>query len=166
MVDVAIKAKNSGHEKDAIWVVFDREAKNKYPHELHAKACQKAKANGIEIAFSSVCFEVWLLLHFEYSTGSYHSCNDLLSRSRLVNHVKDLGFKDYEKSLALLFDKIKLLVPTAMSNADKLKRYAITSAERGKSAPYYLNPYVDIHEMFIDMKNYIKKKPSVRLTSS
>lgn len=162
LVDVAIEAKKQGNENDIIWVVFDRESEGKYTHALHAKARAKALANGIQIAFSNVCFEFWILLHFGYTTGSYSSYEDLKNRSALSKNLLSIGINSYDKALPILFDKLKDLVPDAIENSERLKVQALKTADRGKTAPHYLNPYVDVHEMFLDMKNFIDGKPSVR----
>lgn len=162
LVNIAVESKKKGHEEDVIWVVFDRESEEKYPNELHSKARKKAKDNNIEIAISNVCFEYCILLHFLYTTSPYYSCSDLLKNSKLKNHIKGVGLNDYEKNLPLLFDKLKEMIPLAIKNAEKLKKYAISSSQRGKSAPHFLNPYVDVHEMFQDIQNFIDKRPSVR----
>ena len=83
LVEVAVEAKNNGNENDIFWVVFDRESVAKYSHELHAKARDNARRNCIEIAFSNVCFELWILLHFEYTAAPYSTCADLLKKSNL-----------------------------------------------------------------------------------
>ena len=165
LVDVAIEAKNKGIEGDIVWVVFDRESTAKYPHELHLSARNKANANGIEIAFSNVCFEYWLLLHFSYSAAPYSSCDDLLNRSNLKSELKRLGINHYDKGLPLIFDKLKELYLNAVTNASRLKTQALSAAENDRELPHYLNPYVDVHELFQDMQNFIDKTPSVRLST-
>lgn len=162
LVNIAVETKRKGLKEDVIWVVFDRESEKKYSNELHSNARKKAKDNNIEIAFSNVCFEYWILLHFLYTTRPYDSCDDLLKNSELKKSVKNLGFNDYDKNLPLLFDRLKEMIPDAMKNAEKLKKFAITSSQRGKSAPHFLNPYIDVHEMFQDIQNFIDKKASVR----
>jgi len=162
LVEVAITAKEQGSENDIVWVVFDRESEAKYTHELHAKAREKALANGIQIAFSNVCFEFWILLHFGYTSGCYSSYEDLKKRSALVQNLQKVGIQNYDKALPILFDKVKELVPNAIKNSEQLKDQALKASEKGREAPHYLNPYVDVHEMFLDMKNFIDGKKSVR----
>ena len=120
LVDVAVESKCGGHEADWIWVVYDRESEAKYSDSLHAEARKKAKDNNINIAFSNVCFEFWLLIHFEYTTAGYTSCDDLLHNSRLREKLSSIGIKDYEKGLPTLFDKLKDKVNDAMKNSEKL----------------------------------------------
>jgi len=44
LVEVAIAAKKNNPDDDQFWVVYDREATNKYPDALHAEARNKANA--------------------------------------------------------------------------------------------------------------------------
>ncbi len=52
------KKKNSFEENDEVWAVFDRD---EHPHVNDA--VQKCKGNGVGVALSNPCFEVWLILH-------------------------------------------------------------------------------------------------------
>jgi len=162
LVEVAITAKKQGSGDDVVWVVFDRESEAKYSHELHAQARAKALANGIQIAFSNVCFEFWILLHFGYTSGCYSSYDDLKKKSALISKLKEVGIQNYDKASPMLFDKVKELIPDAIKNSERLKDQVIKASDIGKAAPHHLNPYVDVHEMFLDMKNFIEGKKSVR----
>src|ERR1700674_3085350 len=44
---------------DEVWCVFDFDE-----HPFIPEAKQKAQANGIRVAMSNPCFELWLMLHF------------------------------------------------------------------------------------------------------
>lgn len=67
-VECAISEKNRNKklrdrppEFDEFWCVFDADvAKEKLP-----RAIERALRNGIKLAISNPCFELWLLLHFE-----------------------------------------------------------------------------------------------------
>jgi len=61
---IRLQADNATPSHDVFWVVYDREAKNKYTDDLHKKAQTKAESQGIEVCLTNVCFEVWILLHF------------------------------------------------------------------------------------------------------
>ncbi len=52
---------------DSIWCVFDVD---EHPHIPDAE--QMARDNGIELAISNPCFELWLLLHFRDQPGMHH----------------------------------------------------------------------------------------------
>jgi len=132
LVEVAVKHKTVGNKGDVYWVVFDREAITKYSHDLHLKAKALANKHNIEIAFSNVCFELWLLLHLKYSTASYESCDDLLAKSDLKKLLKKKGIDNYDKGYAFLFDALKNDISDALKNAKQVKTYAINTAENGR----------------------------------
>jgi hypothetical protein len=49
---------------DSVWCVFDVDE-----HPFVPEAKQQARANGINLAVSNPCFELWLLLHFQNQTA-------------------------------------------------------------------------------------------------
>ena len=62
-----IRAKREGDDNlafDSVWCVYDVDD---HPHVHEAR--EMAVANGIELAISNPCFELWLLLHFRDSPG-------------------------------------------------------------------------------------------------
>jgi len=54
------KARDSYERNDPIWVVFDCDE-----HPNMHQAFDKAHGNGINVAFSNPCIEIWAFLHFE-----------------------------------------------------------------------------------------------------
>ncbi|MBD1567277.1 hypothetical protein [Vibrio sp. S12_S33] len=76
--------------------------------------------------------------------------------------MKKIGIDNYDKGYASLFDKLKDKIPLALDNAKKLRKHAMKDADPAKIAPHYLNPYVDTDEMFLDIKNFIENKASLR----
>ena len=65
-------AKREKNPYDKIWVVFDRDGYTKHPQAL-----DQASANGIRVAFSSISFEFWFLLHFTYTTRQFEKADDV-----------------------------------------------------------------------------------------
>src|ERR1039457_242009 len=86
---LARSQKDSNLLYDEVWCVFDIDE-----HRLIPEAKQQARANGIELAISNPCFELWALLHFQDQRShiergkAQHLC-----RSHMHNYEKDL---DYE----------------------------------------------------------------------
>lgn len=64
----AEKAARSGKDEnlkyDSVWCVFDVDE-----HPYLAEAQQQARDNGISVAVSNPCFELWALLHFQEQRG-------------------------------------------------------------------------------------------------
>lgn len=50
--------KNSFEKYDRVWAVFDRD-----DHERYSEAVSQCEKNGIGVARSNPCFELWLILH-------------------------------------------------------------------------------------------------------
>ena len=61
------EAEDSAEGDTEYWCVFDVEAPT--PHPLIRDAVVMARDNGIRVAVSNPCFELWLLLHYADRTG-------------------------------------------------------------------------------------------------
>lgn len=149
LVDEAVLLKKSKATSidDEFWVVYDREAVSKYPDSLHARARNKAVANNIKIAFSNICFELWILQHFELDCAPYSSCSDLLKRSALKEHLRRVGVNEYEKGNYSLYQKIYKGISRARVRAEELNKRSIQSSFEGRDKPHQLNSYTDIHKL-------------------
>ncbi len=79
---------------DEVWCVPDVDEHPK----LH-EAWQMARDNGIELAISNPCFELWLLLHFRESPGARHR-HDLqrMMRDHVDGYDKHLEFSTFAKA--------------------------------------------------------------------
>lgn len=53
----------SDPEVDECWCIFDVESPRPHPNLTEAKAL--ARKNGVHLAISNPCFELWLILHFQ-----------------------------------------------------------------------------------------------------
>lgn len=65
--DDASRERDANLGFDEVWCVFDVD---EHPHIPDAR--QMATANGLRLAMSNPCFELWLLLHFRDSPGLQH----------------------------------------------------------------------------------------------
>jgi len=76
---------------------------------------RKLRENEIEPCLSNPAFEVWLLSHFQKTTGSYSDCDALIRD--LNRHWKAQICRDYEKADPGVFQRLKPFMDTAISNA-------------------------------------------------
>lgn len=67
LVEKAIARKQRDTEIDEYWCVFDVEWPHHHPNL--DRAIRLAGAEGINVAVSNPCFELWLILHFQRHTG-------------------------------------------------------------------------------------------------
>ncbi|GHT87867.1 hypothetical protein AGMMS49960_02560 [Betaproteobacteria bacterium] len=141
LVEEAVDKKKNYLEGDEVWVVYDRESEGRYPDSLHAKARKKADANGVRIALSNVCFEFWLLLHFEYTAAAYNSCDQLLENSKLARqHIPN-----YEKGKARKYSDKE--IEMARKNAVRLNQQTMNGADPAWTQPHQWNPYTDVYKL-------------------
>lgn len=157
LVDEAVQRKKSKDTSpdDVFWVVYDREGVGKYSNELHAKAWSKAIANNINIAFSNICFELWILQHFELTNSPFSCCDDLMANSNLRTHLRKVGINHYEKGNAQLFNKIKVGLERARIRAERLNTMSIASAPAAyASKPYLLSSYTSVHKLLEAIDNF------------
>ena len=140
------KAKRERNPYNEVWVVPDRDG-----HAGMDKAFNMAKDNNITMALSVVCFETWILLHFEKSAKAFQKCADV------IKYIKKNYFSDYEKKsndFTLLHSKID----TAIKNAEWLFKQNRNELERGKKK-YELETHTDIH---LIVKNLITPQKIIR----
>jgi hypothetical protein len=131
-------------DKDELWVVFDKDGYTKHP-----EAFSSAKSKNVNIAFSSICFETWILMHFEYTTAAFMNYDDLFRR-KLKDHLPE-----YDKGSEWLYSQIKEKTATAVANSTKLNRYSKEGHPAGTPV-YQLNPYTDIPKLFNALDNFFK----------
>lgn len=120
--------------KDKLWAVFDRDGYTKHP-----EAFNKAEANKIRIAFSSISFEYWILLHFEYTTRFFAKAEEI------IRYLKKNGYIDYDKSDRYIYKKVKGKIPEAVNRAKKIRKYQHEANPDSK--PYEMNPYTDVDKL-------------------
>ena len=130
---------------DKIWVVFDKDGYTK-----HAEAFSLAERKDINIAFSSICFETWVLMHFEYTTAAFLNYNDLFKK-KLKLHLPE-----YDKGDSGLYNKIKDRMLTAIQNSEKLNIYVKEGVPNG-TPDYELNPYTNIPDLFKALEKFPNK---------
>ena len=66
-IDLREEKRGRGSARDEYWCVFDRDE-----HDDVKDAIAKAGANGICVAFSNPCIELWFILHFADQTAWIH----------------------------------------------------------------------------------------------
>lgn len=92
LVRAAKKLKDGNPAFDSVWCVSDVD-EHPFP-----EAIQMARDNGLRVALSNPCFELWLLLHFRESPGMKH-------REKVASMLAEY-MPGYEK--AINFAKSKL----------------------------------------------------------
>ncbi|UCH94415.1 MAG: RloB domain-containing protein [Candidatus Aminicenantes bacterium] len=97
---------------DRIWCVFDV---NCNKDEMIKNAKKEADKNKIEVILSNPCFELWYLLHFEFSTA-------YISTEQAVKKLEEKYIPNYQKN-QFYFDQLKPHLSKAVENAQRLNRF-------------------------------------------
>ena len=93
--DARTKAISEEAEIDEFWCVFDVEWPINHPYL--EEAIDRARRDGIQIAVSNPCFELWLILHFR-DHGGWLDNDEACRIRRQLDGSRDKGL-DAQKSL-------------------------------------------------------------------
>lgn len=122
-------------DKDVACAVFDVD-NDRSKNQSIKQAQRMAKKYGIDLIPSNPCFELWFLLHFEFSTA-FCTNNDVFNN--LQKHLPD-----YEKSDPC-FDQLYPHLKTAVENSKKLRKHHIVVKHKNI---FDQNPMTDIDNIF------------------
>ncbi len=138
IIEEAIKRKKKelkqNNEYDYIWTVFDHDNRPKL-----LDAYLQAIKNNIKIAFSSIAFEYWYLLHFKKMAKAFPICKAL--EKELQKH-----YPDYKKAAQNDYVLLKNKLETAFENTVWLKKQMQHNIKEGKHITE-LNPYTDVDDL-------------------
>lgn len=144
LVELAIRLKErEDEERDQYWCVFDHDS---FPPEQFNSALQRARANGFQVAYSNVCFEIWYLLHFDYHDSA-------LDRSLYWPKLSAYLGWAYEKNSRLIYETLLPRQETALRNAQRLL---------GQYSPHHPekdNPCTTVHLLVEELNQQIRRRP-------
>jgi hypothetical protein len=127
------------NEYDRAYCVFDTEGEQKHLDALQVIAASpEGKAKRLFAITSSPCFEVWLLLHFAYTSAPFaatgkRSAGEMVV-AKLIVHIAD-----YKKGQKGLFEVMLSRLDAAIANAKKLEKH---NKESGTT-----NPHTKVHDL-------------------
>jgi hypothetical protein len=139
VTDVLKNAKKDGFEK--IFVVFDHDNFSK-----RGDVFKLASQKNVDVIFSSICFEIWYLLHFKNSTKAFTSEAELEKELK-----KCTGMENYEKNNFKHYSILKDKITVAKSNAKK-SRLTVVQNNDGVEV-FNLNPFTNVDELVIYLEN-------------
>ncbi len=143
-----------GEEKgiyDRMYCVFDRDGHAGYQDALNAIANSDLGKSGKLRAITSIpCFEIWVLLHFNYSTAPFAPSGNKSGCDKVLSVIRD-HVKGYQKAFVDVFEVLNPRTDTAVANALKLAKH------NGKTGSN--NPATKVHELVAYLRN-LKGPPS------
>ena len=125
----------------SVWVVFDKDA-----HENIDVAFGFSNDNNINVAFSNICFEFWILMHYE------KTCRHFENSKKLISYIEKKHLVGYSKKMDL-YETLKCKIPAALENCKWLRDKNSFELDCGKN-PYELGSYTNfdrLYEFICDM---------------
>jgi len=126
-----------------VWCVFDRD---EFPAANFKEAFRLANAQGVRVAYSNQCFELWYMLHFCFNDAALH-------RHAYGKKLTEFMGRKYLKNDEKMYNDLKDRQWTAMQNARKLlNRYSPCNSE-GDDPSTTVHLLVEILNEFIPGKD-------------
>ena len=129
---------------DDAWVVYDQDG-----YTLHKETFRLAKEKGVKLAFSATAFEIWILLHYKYTTKQFPKSEDI------IKELKNKNFIDYTKNATNVYSITKNNLAVAKQNAKKL-RSEVEKYDSDKKI-YERNPYTNLDLLVEEIQNSDRK---------
>jgi hypothetical protein len=146
-VKVVDTRKNTGRElvreakrlretpRDEVWVVYDKDG-----YTLHPQTFDEAHASNVRIAFSSISFEYWIVLHFGYTTCPF------ADSAEVIHYLETTHGYRYGKGDPLTYAGTKAFIADAKLRASQCRDYQRQSNPPGTPV-YEMNPWTDVDEL-------------------
>lgn len=134
------KAKRERNPYNEIWIALDKDG-----HANLDKALITARDNKIKVALSIICFEYWILLHFEKRKKPFEKCDDI------IRFIKTNHFSEYDKSINS-YTALKDKINTAIENGKWLIQQNQNDIDRGTNI-HQLSAYTDVHVLVQKLLN-------------
>lgn len=155
VVNFAKNLYDKDRDYDRVYCVFDLDSHQSYNQALEKIRNMRLKKGHSMNAITSIpCFEFWLLLHFQYTTGKFPKTGNKSACDTLISKLKK-HIPNYQKRSEGIFTKTKGKLPTAIANAKKVEKYHRTSDtdNHPSTKVYQLVEYLQELKKFVHQKN-------------
>jgi len=134
---------------DRAYCVFDRDRHSNYQQALNfVQTRDNGRARRLFAVPSVPCFEVWILLHFGYSTAPYNASGSNSACDNVLRALKE-HFPDYAKGFREVYGRVAPKTAQAITHARRLDGH---NSQTNSS-----NPYTRVHDLVEYLCNL--KKP-------
>ena len=141
LVTFAIETFKKDKDFDHVFCVFDKDKHVSYNAALDKIRATRLAGGTILHAITSVpCFEIWLLLHFTFTTHPFSAAGDDSNCALVIHELDRKGYiRGYEKGCRDIFNVLSDKLETAIHNTGKLENFHKTSQTD--------NPSTKVHEL-------------------
>jgi hypothetical protein len=138
---------------DRVFCVFDRDTHTRYFNALSKIDALNKKIAGSEPTFigitSDPCFELWLILHFTYTTKLYLPTQKKSASNIVYDDLCNI-YPTYKKSSFGIFKNLLPKLDDAIDNAKKLKSYCTSNGA--------ISPLTRLDELLVYLRDIKLKK--------
>lgn len=138
-------AKQEIKNYDEVWAVFDKDGYTK-----HEQAFLEAEKHGVNLAFSSIAFEHWILLHYEQHQTAFSKSQNV------IDYLQQAGyFTGYSKKADIsIYSKLKNLTKIAIENSAWLRMEMAQTLANCNKKIYELNPYTTADKLVAKLLDF------------
>lgn len=122
-------------DDDVAYCIFDTDV-DPNKNKIIEDAIQLAKKNNIKVITSSPCFELWFLLHYDYTTAN-------MNNEEIIKRLKSY-YPKYAKNINIYPDIIEK-IDSAIERAKKLEEYQIDNIR--KIGTVEANPNTEVYKI-------------------
>ena len=131
--------RRAGEIYDRVFCVFDRNGHANYQEAMNLIAASQIGRDGKLQEITSVpCFELWVLLHFAFSTAPFVAAGGRSACDNVINAVR-VHMPEYDKALSDVFERLHPQLDTALSYGERLTKH-----NRDTDS---VNPATRVHEL-------------------
>lgn len=140
-----IKSAKKEYPYSSVWIVFDKDGHEDIDRAFNISSQNKPKIN---VAFSNICFEYWILLHFEQKKQPFQDCK------HIIKYIEKTHKFEYSKTMNI-YEALKTRTDKALKNSDWLLKQNKFDLDNN-SKPYDLTAYTDFHLLYKYLVEIIK----------
>jgi hypothetical protein len=107
---------------DRVFCVFDRDGHENFDAAVHQiEHSDRGRAGRFKAVTTWPCFEIWILLHFVFTSAPFNAAGNESSCERVIKALKQ-HFPNYAKGLKNIFDDLIPNLQRAIKHAQQLSR--------------------------------------------
>ncbi|MDR3197768.1 MAG: RloB family protein [Planctomycetaceae bacterium] len=148
-------SKNDIENNDIVWVVFDKDdfGKNYSDAVRLAEQSHIAEQPHINVAYSNICFELWLLLHFQEQTAPITQARLTELLRRKWEEVADCTIERQKKVKHFPYGIIRSYGDRnlAMERAENLYN---TATQKCPETPWEIDPVTNVYQLVKALQNF------------
>jgi hypothetical protein len=146
LVLFALEVFRKDKDYEHVFCVFDKDKHASYSAALDKIRSTRLKGAKLHAITSVPCFEVWILLHFTYTTHAFIAAGGDSNCALVIEKLDKKGrIPGYEKGSKDIFNVLRDKLETAIKNAGLLEDFHKTSGTD--------NPSTKVHKLILHLKS-------------